>query len=136
MKINKRFYIRVTAMGLIILFAILMAFLGKQHTILIDNKNIEINGVELKALQIVEFQVDKQPALELAKRDRLQTFVQGQTHTFIITYADENWEEFVLEKKLKVPFSEDMLIFSIPAFINDIEDVDNYLKPFIIKTIN
>jgi hypothetical protein len=123
-------------MGLIILFAILMAFLGKQHTILIDNKNIEINGVELKALQIVEFQVDKQPALELAKRDRLKTLVQGQTHTFIITYADENWEEFVLEKKLKVPFSEDMLIFSIPAFINDIEDVDNYLKPFIIKTIN
>ncbi|MCY1151977.1 MAG: hypothetical protein PQJ49_00445 [Sphaerochaetaceae bacterium] len=136
MRINKRFYIRAVAIIVVILFAILMAFVGKQHTILLDNKNIEVNGAELKALSIVEIQVDKQPSLELAKRDRDQALVQGQTHTFLVTYNDENWEEIVLEKKVKVPFSEDMLIFSIPAFINDIDDVDSYLQPFEIENVS
>lgn len=136
MRINKRFYIRAVAIIIVILFAILMAFVGKQHTILLDNKNIEVNGAELKALSIVEIQVDKQPSLELAKRDRDQALVQGQTHTFLVTYNDENWEEIVLEKKVKVPFSEDMLIFSIPAFINDIDDVDSYLQPFEIENVS
>jgi hypothetical protein len=136
MKINKRFYIRATAILVVILFAILMAFVGKQHTILLDNKNIEVNGVELKALSIVEIQVDKQPSLELAKRDRDQALVQGQSHKFTVIYNDENWEEIVLEKKVKVPFGENMLIFSIPAFINDIDDVDSYLQPFEYENIS
>jgi len=136
MKINRRFYIRAAAIFLIIVFAILMANVGKQHTILLDNKNIEINGLELKALQLVEVQVDKQPSLELARRDRDQVLIQGQSLKFTVIYTDENWDEKVLEKKVKIPFNQNMLIFSIPAFINDINDQENYLKPFEIETIN
>ncbi len=136
MKINKRFYIRATAIFLVILFAILMANVGKQHTILLDNKNIEVNGLEVKALQLVEVQVDNQPSLELARRDRDQVLIQGQRLKFTVIYTDENWDEKVLEKKVKIPFNQNMLIFSIPAFINDINDQENYLKPFEIETIN
>lgn len=130
MKINRRFYIRAAAIIFVILFAILMANIGKQHTILLDNKNIEINGIELKALQLVEIQVDNQPSLELAKRDRDQAIVQGQKHTFKVIYTDSNWEEIIIEKKIKIPFNEDMLIFSIPAFINNEQDIESYLQPF------
>lgn len=134
MKINRRFYIRAIAIVLVILFAILMALIGKQHSILIDNKNIEINGQEIKALQLVEVQVDKQDSIELAKRDRVQADIQGQSFKLYVVYTDDNWEEYELEKKIKVPFSQDMLILSIPAFIEDIEDVDSYLQPFEIAT--
>lgn len=134
MKINRRFYVRAIAIVLVILFAVLMAFVGKQHSILIDNKNIEVNGAEIKALQLVEVQINKEPSLELAKRDRVQADIQGQSFKLTVTYADKNWEEHVLEKKLKVPFSEDMLILSIPAFIENMDDVDSYLEPFVIAT--
>lgn len=133
MKLNRRFYVRAIAIVLVILFAILMALVGKQHSILIDNKNVEVNGVEIKALQLVEVQVDKQPSLELAKRDRVQADIQGQSFKIKVIYNDENWEEYELEKKLRVPWSEDMLLLSIPAFIENIEDIDSYLEPFSIN---
>ena len=137
MTINRRrFFIRAAAIVLIILFGVLMAFIGKQHTILLDNKNIEVNGTELKALSLVEIQVDDEPSMELAKRDRDLVLVQGQKHTVIVTYADENWNEIVLEQKFKIPFGQDMFLFSIPAFINDIEDVDSYIQPFEIETVS
>lgn len=136
MKIDRRFYIRTAAIVLVVLFAILMAYVGKQHTILLDNKNIEVNGLELKALSLVEIQVDKQPSLELTKRDRDQVLVQGQTHTFTVIYNDENWEEVKLTRKVKIPFKQNMLLFSIPAFINDIDDQESYLQPFEIVNIS
>jgi len=137
MTINRRkLFIRAAAIVLIILFGVLMAFIGRQHTILLDNKNIEINGTELKALSLVEIQVDDEPSMELAKRDRDLVLVQGQRHTVIVTYADENWNEFVLEKKFKIPFGQDMFLFSIPAFINDIDDVDSYIQPFEVETVS
>lgn len=135
MIINKRFYIRAAAIIIVILFAILMALVGKQHSILLDNKNIEVNNQELKALQLVEIQIDKQPVMELARRDRDQVDVQGQRHKIIVTYTDDDWNEIVIEKKIKVPFSHDMLLFSIPAFINNVDDIDSYLQPFVIETV-
>ncbi len=134
MKINRRFYVRAIAIVLVILFAILMALIGKQHSILIDNKNIEVNGSEIKVLQLVEVQIDKEPSMELARRDRVQVDIQGQSFRLKVIYSDKNWEEQVLEKKLKVPFSEDMILLSIPAFIENMDDIDSYLEPFVIIT--
>ena len=136
MKFNKRFYIRVAAILLLILFGVLMAFIGKQHTILLDNKNITVNGTELKALSLVEIQVDDEPSMELAKRDRDLVLVQGQRHKVKVIYSDEDWNEIVLEKDFKISFGQDMYLFSIPAFINDVEDVDSYLEPFEVKNIS
>lgn len=137
MTINKRrFYVRAAAIVIVILFGVLMAFIGKQHTILLDNKNIVIDGTELKALSLVEIQVDDEPSMELAKRDRDLVLVQGQKHTVKVIYADENWNEIVLEQKFKIPFGQDMLLFSIPAFINNIDDVDNFIQPFEIEVVS
>lgn len=132
MKISRRFYVRSIALVLLVLLFVVMFLIGKQHSVLIDNRNVEVNGIEYKALNIVEFYIDNEDGIELAKRDRDQVDVTGQSHKVKVVYTDSNWDEIELERKVKLPLNEDMLLFSIPAFIASPDDVSIYLTPFKI----
>ena len=77
-KPTKTFYIRLVAILVVILVAILMYVIGKQHNIYIDNKDYG----SLKAFSYVEVSVDKQEPLVLAKRDRDVFTVVNQSHKF------------------------------------------------------
>ncbi len=112
---NRSFYIRTAAIVLVILLAVWMFIIGKQHTILLDNKTVG----EYKALQEVEIQVDDQENLFLGPRDRDQAIVTNQKHKVVIKYVDENWEEVVIEKTLRLPHSESMMLLSIPTLVNN-----------------
>ena len=77
-KPTKTFYIRLIAILIIILVAIWMYVIGKQHNIYIDNKDYG----SYKAFSWVDVTVDKQEPLGLAKRDRDVFTVVNQTHKF------------------------------------------------------
>ncbi|NCC65396.1 MAG: hypothetical protein EOM15_12150 [Spirochaetia bacterium] len=117
--INRRFWIRLAALCVVLIFSVFLFFIGRQHTILVDNKAITINDTEYQALQLVEVQINKQPALELAARDRDKFEATGQKHTVVITYTDRNWEEQVIVRSFKVPLMQDMLLLSIPALVGN-----------------
>lgn len=133
MKINRRFYVRSAAIFLLVILSVLMFNIGKQHNILLDNKTIAIEDKEYKALSFVEVQIDKTESIELARRDRDQALVTGQSHKIKVIYTDSSFNEIVLERKFKVPLSEEMLILSIPSFVANPDKVELYLKPFEIK---
>ncbi|WP_320129999.1 DUF6672 family protein [uncultured Sphaerochaeta sp.] len=114
---NKRFLVRGIALTVLLLFGILMYFVGRQHTILLDNKTITLEGQELKALPIVEVQVDRQEVLELAARDRDKVLATNQKHSITISYTDSAWNEISFTRKFKVPVGEDMVMVSIPALV-------------------
>lgn len=121
MKFDRQFWVRCAAIVVVLLFGMLMFFIGKQHTILLDNKTVTVNGQEIRALQLVEVQVNKLESLELAARDRDKVDVTRQSHKITITYTDSNWNEISFTRKFKVPLMEEMVIISIPTLVSDPE---------------
>lgn len=116
-QITRRFWIRIAAIAVVLLLAVLMFWLGKQHTILLDNKTLEVDGRSYKALSIVEVKVDKGEWLELAARDRDMAVVTDQGHRITVRYTDENYEDVEKTWKFSVPLGEDMMLLSIPALV-------------------
>ncbi|HHT80015.1 MAG: DUF6672 family protein [Sphaerochaeta sp.] len=112
---NRIFLMRLIAIVVVLLFAMVLFFIGKQHTVLLDNKTITVNGEEIKALKMVEVQVNKLEALEFVPRDRDKVEVTRQKHTITISYTDENWEEISITRKFTLPLMEEMVIISIPT---------------------
>ena len=138
-RINRMAKIRLAAIAVIIAFSVFLFLIGRQHTILVDNKTVTANEKEFQALQVVEVQINKQPFLELAARDRDKFDVVGQKHTVTIMYTDRNWEEQVVQRSFKVPLMQDMLIISIPALVGnpDAEQhiwLENYELPTYAMT--
>lgn len=113
--VNRIFLMRLIAIVVVLLFAMVLFFIGKQHTVLLDNKTITVNGEEIKALKMVEVQVNKLESLEFVPRDRDKVEVTRQKHTITISYTDENWEEISITRKFTLPLMEEMVIISIPT---------------------
>ncbi len=114
---NRIFLMRLLAIVVVLLFSVLLFFIGKQHTVLLDNKTITIDGVEIQALKMVEVGVDKFEPLEFYPRDRDKVDVTRQKHTITVSFTDANWEEITITRKFTLPLMEEMVIISIPALV-------------------
>lgn len=132
MKIGRSFYIRIAAIVLVILLGVLMFFIGKQHTILLDNNKIE----DIKALDEVTVAIDGVEGLPIYSRMRDQSIVTGQRHTIAVTYVDSNWEEHTLERDIKIPVGENMMILYLPYLVaNPDSPQEEWLKHFESQAI-
>lgn len=118
--------IRIIAILLVVILAVVMFVIGKQHKIYFDNKD----WGPYKAYQFVEVSVDKQDSVELARRDRDVFTVVAQGHTIHIdAMGDEK------DVKIHIPlFMRDVLI-NIPALMNG-EGQDKWMEEFIVETVS
>ncbi len=114
---NRVFLMRLIAIVVVLLFGMMLFFIGKQHTVLLDNKTITVNGEEIPALKMVEVQVNKLEPLEFYPRDRDKVDVTRQNHTITVSYTDAGWNEVIITRKFKLPLMEEMSIISIPALV-------------------
>lgn len=125
-KFTKALCIRIIAIILVILLAVVMFIIGKQHKIYFDNKD----WGPYKAYQFVEVSVDKQDSVELAKRDRDVFTVVAQGHTiYIDAMGDEK------EVKIHIPLFMKNVLINIPALMNG-EDQDVWMEEFIVETVS
>ena len=115
---NRRLIVRIVTCVAVILLAFSMYFIGRQHTILVDNRTVE--GVA-PALKSIEVSIDKQDSLELYPRDRDQFVVTGQSHKLHVKYTDSNWNEIDKVIKFKVPAKNDMYIISLPKLAMNLD---------------
>lgn len=115
MKIGRSFYIRIAAIILIILLGVLMFFIGKQHTILLDNNKVG----DIRALDEVTVTIDGVEGLPIYSRMRDQAIVTGQGHKLAVTYVDSSWEEHTIEREIKIPLSENMVIIYLPYLVEN-----------------
>ncbi len=123
----KQLFIRIGFVFALILISVGLYYAGKGHTLLLDNKNIEFNGNEYKALSIVEVKIDRGEEFELMKRDRIKEETSGQRHSITITYTDDNNEEKVLHESFKIKVGEPFYLLSIPALLGGDE---NWIQVF------
>ena len=114
---NRAFLMRLIVIVIVLLFGVMLFFIGKQHTVLLDNKTITVNGEELAALKLVEVKVNKLDSLEFYPRDRDKVDVTRQKHTITVSFTDDNWEEISITRKFRLPLMEEMSIISIPTLV-------------------
>lgn len=125
---NKYFWIRFSAILVLILLAVLLLLIGKQHQFIIDANAYENNGETFNAPSITSVKIDKRPALEIPRRTRLEIFSTGENHKIVVEYNGKT-----IKKKFSVPFSMNQVLISIPALIAG-KDESEWLKPFISNT--
>ncbi|MFA6844117.1 MAG: DUF6672 family protein [Sphaerochaetaceae bacterium] len=137
LRCGKKLLIRLVAIVVVILVGVMMYFIGREHTVLLDNKTVTLaSGTEAKALKLVTVQVDRTEALELAARDRDKSVVTNQSHKITVSYTDANWNEVTITKKFKIPVGEDMVIISIPTLVaNQDAGQDIWLTKYVAPKV-
>ena len=89
---------------------------ARGHSLLLDNRNVEIP--ELRAPDEVIVSVDEKDGISLLRGDRDRLTVTGSKHRIRVEFKDgrDPFEgEFVL------PIKDDMYILSVPKMINGLE---------------
>lgn len=128
MKLGRKFFIRIAAVLIIIIIGVVMFFIGKEHTILIDN----FSQGDYKALDYFEVSVDGSPILDMSRMMREQFTVTGQKHTVLIQWEDEaSGQMLAVTFKITVPLMQDMVLLSVPTFMADMNQSQSvWLTPF------
>lgn len=116
--ISHRRRILVTA-GVVIFFLLLaltMFFVGKSHTLLLNNTDVEVNGKLYKAFDIEEIIIDEDNVIEGSYPGIIdEILVVGQSHHIKISYYDEDDDLNQVEVSFNVPVSERMMNVSLPV---------------------
>ncbi len=124
-KPGRTFWIRFAAIAVVILIAVLMYIIGKQHNVYIDNKDMG----SYKAFSFCEVTMDKQETLQLAKRDRDVFTVVNQGHKFTV---EANGQTKTV--KLSIPLQMKNVLINIPAFMAGAPQSE-WMSEFIIETV-
>lgn len=128
---ERRLIVRTGCVILVIGVAVWMYFLGRQHTVLVDNRAVEQAAGTIQALSVVEVRVDGQKDIELYPRDRDQFIVTGQRHTITMKFADSSYNDVEIVRSFSIPLEQDMVLISLPL-LADSPDADQsvWLSPF------
>ena len=130
---NPEFWIRIALVVFLVVLAVILAFVGKEHQFLLDNNTREVNGTTYSSMNLVEVQIDDNKSLEIPRRTRLDNYVTGQRHRITVTYT-KGGQEQVLELKFKVPFGERITLINIPALVGG-ADESIWKEEFIPKQV-
>ncbi len=103
----------------------LMLITGKQHTILIDNKDAEDGSY--KGIEGMSVQIDRLESAEYYPGDRDMAVVKGQKHRIKVELFMEGKTE---ERSFTVPYGQAMLLLSVPKMLANIEP---WLEPFVVE---
>lgn len=132
MKSSKRsLIIRIAAVVVLVVIAYAMTIIGRGHTVYLDNKTLEYNGTEYKALYKVVVYVDDEQVAKLYSKERGSSICIGQSFevTFEIT-QEKGGDEVTSTYTIPLPRTMDNIIINIPGYLAGLGE-DAYLSEFI-----
>lgn len=114
--------IRISLVVVLILIGIFLYTIGKQHKILIDNRDITVGDIAYRAGTTYNIWVDNQEIGMIKKGERIKAMVTGASHKIIVKeIKDDVVIREKYEKMFKLKVNEDVVI-NIPAMINDLNE--------------
>ena len=128
---TKTLLIRIITVVFFVALAVLMYFLGRGHTVYIDNKKLEYNGTTYDTPYKVEVYVGGERIAKLYDKERGVATCIGQmlTVTLEITQQKGGTEE-VYAYNIPVPRKMDNVIINLPGFLAGLPE-EAYLSEFI-----
>ena len=133
MKVNARkLVIRLAVLVVLVALGLVMMSIGRGHTVYLDNKTTEYDGVEYKAFYRVE--IDTKGAdktIRLDARDRGAAKCIGQTFHMDLTVTDQkDSQPRQLSLDVKLPYNMDGPILNLPALLANLPE-EAWLTEFI-----
>lgn len=124
---KKRLVIRIIAFLCVIAVACGLFYIGKQHNVLLDNRNATIDGKQFEASKYVRVIVDgnEKDYIEFAADDRDAVNLEGPFHTIKIVEMDEDTEKVIKTVERKMNFGVvNAQMLSLPAILAESQNVD------------
>ncbi|HOO33134.1 MAG TPA: hypothetical protein PK466_07210 [Thermotogota bacterium] len=114
----KRWIIRLLLVVAIILLSIFLYTIGKQHTLLIDNKTVAIAEKEYTQQEIMNVYLDGGEKIEIKAKKRKSVDVVGPNHKIVVEILDGDkniirTEEFTFNLKT----GDAKMIVNVPALL-------------------
>ena len=101
--------------GLVVLSVVLF-YIGKGHTLLIDTHAITIDGQELSSAETVNVSIDGKEPESMGRAERILVNVAGPRHTISIEVV--SGEQRRVEQQFTLPTFIDSPLLSIPAILH------------------
>jgi len=120
--LRKRIMIRMALIAVLILIGIFLYTTGKEHKVLIDNKDIMVNDTTYNASAVYKIWVDNQEIGVIEKGKRIMTMVTGTSHKMVVEeISDQVLSGEKYERIFKFKNNEGAVI-NIPAMINSLNE--------------
>lgn len=118
-----RFVQRLALLAFIIAFGVWLFYIGREHQIFLDNKSIERDGQNFKALAQVNVSVNGGDPIELFTRDRDMAKAVGPAFSIKVEVFDFVGDdpEKVIELEVRPGFGKDLML-SLPLLAAGRED--------------
>ena len=119
---RKRIIIRTTLIVVLILIGIFLYTVGKEHKVLIDNRDISVGEISYITDATYKVWIDNQEIGEIKKGERNKVMVTGVSHKIVVEEIKSNvLTGEKLEKRFKLKTNESATI-NIPAMINNAKE--------------
>jgi hypothetical protein len=114
--------IRISLVVVLILIGIFLYTIGKEHKMLIDNRDITVGDIAYRAGTTYNIWVDNQEIGMIKKGERIKVMVTGVSHKIVVEeIKDKVLSGKKYEKMFKLKVNEDIVI-NIQAMINDLNE--------------
>ena len=129
---TRKLLIRLAVLVVLVAVGLVMMSIGRGHTVYLDNKTLEYNGVEYKALYSVDIKASgAEKIINLNARERGMAKCIGQNFHMDLTVTDQkNGEPRQLSLDVKLPYNMDGPILNLPALLADLPQ-EAWLSEFI-----
>jgi len=117
--LRKRIIIRTALIAALILIGIFLYAIGKEHKVVIDNRDISVGDIIYNASTTYVVWVDNQEIGVIKKGERKIAKVAGVSHKIVVEEIKDNvltGERY--EKRFKLKTNESAMV-NIPALINN-----------------
>ena len=128
---TKTLLIRIAAVVFFVALAVLMYFLGRGHTVYIDNKKLEYNGTTYDTPYKVEVYVGGERIAKLYDKERgASTCIGANFSMELVVTQEKGGSEESYTYSIKLPYDKDGLIINIPGLMAGLGE-DAYMTEFI-----
>lgn len=132
MKTSKRtLVLRIAVVLILAVIAVIMAIIGRGHTVYIDNKTLEYEGETYETPYKVVVSVDGEQVAKLYKRERGSATCIGQKFTMTLDITQEKGgDETSQTVTIALPYNMDGIIVNLPGYLAGLPE-EAWMSEFI-----
>lgn len=135
MKNPRTLLFRLGTVVILLGIAAVMMIIGRGHTVYLDNKTMEYDGVTYESSNRIVVYVGGERIARLASGDRGMSTCIGQSFTMELAITEvKDGEEVTSTHTIKLPYNLDGIVINLPTYLAGLPE-EAYLSEFVSMAI-
>ena len=128
---KKTLILRVLAVLVLVVIGVIMAIIGRGHTVYIDNKTLEYDGKTYETPYKIVVSVDGEQVAKLYKKERGSATCIGQKFTMTLDITEEKGGDAATQTyTVTLPYNLDGVIINLPGYLAGLPE-EAWMSEFI-----